>query len=333
MMIKKIYFLYGSDYSAITARIKEIKEQIANNLTVQNYVLSKLDDIELFFNQSSGFSLFRDSSVEIIDLNLRAFSQLEKRLKEFVCFIKDISAYKFIIIFLHVEKPDKVTLKKISDSELFKELKSLAVFNEFNKLMPWQTEQIKEKVITDSKKYNLIFNQKALGLYIDHIKDNLNNLEQELKTIQLYLLPDSEVNEKCINTLFYTAVNIDNFFDSILDCKPTSVLKLSSLLDKFDSPLYIIAALQNKFRQTLSVKTHLELNTNIYQISKLLGINPYKLEKDIGKIKNISSVFLINIISNLSDLELKAKTGLVSNKNVIDLLYLKFFQRDHLYSM
>ena len=65
MMIKKIYFLYGSDYSAITARIKEIKEQIANNLTVQNYVLSKLDDIELFFNQSSGFSLFRDSSARI----------------------------------------------------------------------------------------------------------------------------------------------------------------------------------------------------------------------------------------------------------------------------
>ena len=335
MIMEKIYFLYGSDYVAITEHISEIKNQISNNsdLTIENHILSKLDDIELFFNQSSSLSLFQNSSLEIIDLNLRAFNQLEKKSKEFIDFIKNLSVNKFIIIFLHIEKLDKVTAKKISDSELFKQLKSVAVFNEFNKLMPWQTEQIKEKITKASKKYDLNFNQKALDEYVDHIKDNLNDLEHELKAIQLYLLPDKGVDEQCINALFHAVVNIDDLFDSISGYQQISVSKLSSLLDKFDSPLYIIAALQNKFRQALSVKAHLESNIGIYQISRLLGINLYKLEKDISKIKNISSKFLIYIISKLSELELKAKTGLVNNKNIIDLLLvLKFSQTDHLYS-
>ena len=320
--MNKMFFLYGSDYIAITARINEIKDQIGNstNLTVENYVLSKLDDIESFFNQSSTLSLFQNSSLEIINLNLRAFNQLEKKSKEFVDFVKTLSVNKFILVFLHIERLDKATAKKISDSELFKQLKSISEFSEFNKLMPWQIEQIKEKIIKLSEKYNLKFNQQALDLYTDHIKDNLNDLECELKTIQLYLLPETSVDEKCVNALFHAGLNIDDLFEAVLGYRFLSVSKLNSLLEKFDSPLYIIAALQNKFRQALSVKAQLELNISIYQISKLLGINLYKLEKDVSKIKNISSVSLASIVSKLSELELKVKTGLVSNKKIIDLL-------------
>ena len=329
--MKKIYFLYGSDYSGIIARINEIKEKVNSNgaLTVKNHTLSKIDDVELFLSQPSSFSLFQNVLFEIVNLNLRTFNNIEKRIDDFIDFIKNQSLNKFIVIVLHIEKFDRSTVKKISDSELFKQLKSLAVLNECNKLMPWQTEQIKEKIIKTAKKYNLNFNQKALDAYVDHIKDNLNDLEYELKTIQLYLLPDNSVDERCINTLFHTVVNIDDLFDSISGYKSIFVSTLSSLLDKFDSPLYIIAALQNKFRQALSVKANLESNISIYQISKLLGINSYKLEKDISKIKNISSVFLIEIVSKLSDLELKAKTGLVSNKNIIDLLLVQCSSAAH----
>ena len=99
--MNKMFFLYGSDYIAITARIKEIKDQICNstNLTVENYVLSKLDDIDFFFNQFSSLSLFQNSSLEIINLNFRAFNQLEKKSKEFIDFIKTLSANKFILMF------------------------------------------------------------------------------------------------------------------------------------------------------------------------------------------------------------------------------------------
>ncbi len=329
MIMKKKYFIYGSDYPAIIVRINEIKDQVGSNLTVENHVLSKLDDIELFFNQSSSLSLFQNSSLEIINLNLRAFNQLEKKSKEFINFVNNLSVSRFIVIFLHIEKLDKTITKKISDSELFKQLKNIAIFEEFIRLMPWQTEQIKEKVVKSSKKHDLIFNQKALDLYVDHIKDNLNDLEYELKTIWLYLLPDKTVDEKCMNALFHAVANIDDLFDSILGYQSMHVSKLNSLLDKFDSPLYIIAALQNKFRQALSVKAQLELNIDIYQISKILGINLYKIEKDISKIKNISSALLICIISELSGLELKTKTGVISNKNIIDLLLVRSVSVSH----
>ncbi len=323
--MEKIFFIYGSDYTAITSQINEVKEQIgnSNSLTVENRVLSKLDDIELFFNQPSSLSLFQNSSLEIIDLNVRAFNHLEKQSEEFVDFIKNRSNNKFIIVILYIEKLDKATAKKISESILFKQLKTTSEFKEFNKLMPWQIDQIKEKIIKSSKNYNLNFNQEALDLYAEHIKDNLNNLEHELKTIQLYLLPNDLVNRNCINTLFKTVVNIDDLFDAVVGYRLVPVSKLNLLLDKFDSPLYIIAALQNKFRQALSVKAHMELNVGIYQISKLLGLNSYKLEKDIVKIKNVSSGFLTDIISKLSELEFKTKTGFVSDKHIIDLLLIQ----------
>ena len=320
--MKKIYFLYGSDCEALTARINELKDQIkiSGDLTVENYVLSKLDEVELFFNQSLSLSLFQNISLEIVEINLRAFNQLEKRVEEFTSFIQNLSTNKFVFLVLHMEKLDKTTAKKISDSELFNSLKNIAVLEEFAKVMPWQTEQIKEKIMKTSMKYNLTFSNKALELYFNHIKDNLNNFDSELKSISLYLMPKNYVDEKCINSFFNTSLNIDDLFNAIISCKSISILNLKSLLDKIDSPLYVIAALQNKFRQILLVKTFLNLNIGIYQISKQLEINLYKLEKDIGKIKTISSETLINILSKLSELELKTKMGLVSSKNLLDLI-------------
>ena len=323
IIMEKIYFLYGSDYPAIMAYICELKKQCGANLKVENHVLTKLDDIDSFLNQPSSLSLFQNSFLEIIELNLRAFNHLEKKSNEFIDFLKNHSLSRNIILFLHIEKLDKTTAKKISELEVLKQLKNIAVFDEFNKLMPWQIEQIKEKIIKSSKKYNLDFSHEALNLYVDHIKESLNNLEQELKTIYLYLLPNIHVDEGCINALFNTELNIDDLFDAIMGYCSISISKSNSLLDKFDSPLYIIAALQNKFRQALTIKAHLEMNINIYQISKLLGINSYKLEKDINKLKNISSGSLVDIISKLSDLELKVKTGIITNKNIIDLLLLQ----------
>ena len=323
--MEKIYFLYGSDYGAISARINEIKEHIGNssNLTVEDHTLSKLDDIELFLNQPSNLSLFQNSVLLIVDIKLRAFNQLEKKSKEFVDFINNHSSNKFVLMFLCVEKPDKTTMKKISSSLLFKQLKDISLFEEFHKLMPWQVEQIKEKIIQTAKKHNLNFNSDTLDLYADHIKESLSDLEQELKTLSLYLLPNNQVDVKCINDLFNMSLNIDDLFNAIVCFNKPSLLKLSSLLDKVDSPLYVIAALQNKFRQALSVKTHMELNIGIYQISKLLGINSYKLEKEIIKYKNISAKQIFDIVLKLSELELGVKTGVVSNKNLIDLLSIK----------
>ncbi len=323
--MKKVYFLCGSDYLSIQDRIDEIKTQVGGcgNLSVVKCTLSKLDEVESYFCEPSTLSLFQNTLFEIVSINLRTFNNLEKRVDEFVNFIKERSLSRFVVVLLHMEKFDKTTSKKVYDSELFKELKNIAVFEEFNKLMPWQLEQIKERVVKVAKKYNLTFNQAALNLYVEHIKENLNNLEIELRSLQLFLIPDTLVNEKCIGDLFYSDLNIDDLFEALIGLKPFSVLGLNRIIDKFDSPLYIIAALQNKLRQLLAAKVYQSSNIGIYQTSKLLGVNSYKLEKDISKASNVSSELLSNLVLQLSDIELKIKKGLVGNKDIIDLILLR----------
>src|SRR3989338_30447 len=126
--MRKIYFLYGSDYSAIESRINELKEQINSSaaLAVKKHLLSNLEEVELFLNKSFNLSLFGDSSLEIIKVNLRVFNQLEKRADEFVDFLQPFSSDKYLIVSLPLEKTDKNTKDKISSSVLLKKLKDIA---------------------------------------------------------------------------------------------------------------------------------------------------------------------------------------------------------------
>lgn len=326
--MKKIYFLYGSDCSAIDIRVNELKNQTGNaGKALKLHILSNLEEVELLLNQSFNLNLFGNSLLEIIKINLKIFNHLEKKLDKFIDFLKSFSSDKLVIISLNIEKTDKYTKEKISASVLLKQLKDIAVLEEFNKLMPWQGVQIKEKIIKSSQKYNLKFDDKALNLYGEHVKENLNDLELELKIIQLYLLPDNLVSKKCVADLFSPDINIDDLYEAIIFNKPNSLLYSSVLLQKYDSSLYIIAALQNKFRQALSIKSKLNPNISIYQLSQILGINSYKLEKDIEKLKNISTEFLIFCISKLSDIELKVKTGFINNKHLTDLISIQCAQK------
>ena len=59
------------------------------------------------------------------------------------------------------------------------------------------------------------------------------------------------------------------------------------------------------------------------QISKELGLNYYMLEKEFNLLKQVSVLYLKQVIKALSDIEYKLKTGIVRENEVLDLLVLK----------
>ncbi len=317
-----MFFLYGSDYLVLKSRVEELKTELGNSsgLTIRNFTLQKSDDVDSFLNQPTNLSLFSESFFDVIEINSRAFNQLEKETEHFINILNTRSLSSHSVVVFYVDKLDKSLAKKNSDNVLFKQLKNISVFEEYYKLMPWNTEQIKERVIKYSKKYNLKFDSESLNLYVEHIKENLENLDSELKSIQLYLLPNNVIDKKCIFDLLEADVNIDDLYNSLLFNKPAYFSKLHLMLAKYNSSLYILAVLQNKFRQALSVISSLSLNISIYQISKTFGINLYKLEKDINKLRSISPVHIYKIIEKLSVLELKLKTGFITEKRILDLI-------------
>lgn len=320
--MQKIYLFYGDDLNSISNRIKDIAGN--QDITLEKIELNKKEDLEKLFNTGSNLPLFLNMSLTQVYLNSKLLKIIEEDETNFISFIKNTSQYKTVIVVVYFEKFNKTVKDQIVESKFLKTLKKdlVLVEEEHAKLKSWQREQIKAKVNHFAHKYNLKFEPRALELFLECLKDKLDNLEKEIQKLYTYILPNGIVSEQTIKDLYMSTSSLDDLYKLLISSKKLSVNKIIIQLDKLKSPLYLIAALQNKIRQALLIKAYLESNNNLYKISKLTGIHSYQLEKNIAQLKDVSSDHLMKTLSKLSNLEYKTKTGLVSDKNVLNLLVL-----------
>lgn len=319
----KIYLLYGDDKNLILERIGEITKQLSethkNNFKKEKTDLINLEDIELFYSQGSNMSLFPENTILELYCSPKCFKQIEKEHLNFIDLLERISAYKTVILIFYFEKYDKIIKKQILGSEIFQKLKTESHHEECVKLKYWQINEIKEKIKTISLKSNIKFEENALDMFVDCFKEQQDLIPCEINKLQTYLLPDNAVTESVLENLYLNNISIDELYRSVINSELNSVFTFLEQLTKSKSPLYLIASLQAKLRQALQIKTYLESNINIYQISKLTGINSYRLEKEKPELNKISVSTLRKILNCLSNVEFKVKTGVVSPDNALDL--------------
>lgn len=316
--MKKIYFIIGDDFNSITERVNEISIEL-NNPTVEKIELKELEDLEQFYLHETNLQLFPVNIISQINLSNRCLKYLEKEASRFISFLNTLSIIKTIIIFFYTDKMDKNIKKQILESPLISSFGEQIIKEQYFKLKPWQTDQIKSLVNKLANKYNLRFDDKALNLFIDCFKEKLDYLPQELQKLQIYLLPDNFISHELVNKMYYASVNIDNLYTSIINQDKSSVKSLADELHKYQTPVYLLASLQFKFRQALQIKICSEHIKNINQISKLVGIHSYIVQNELNNLKNITSKKLKEILYILSNIEYKTKSGIIKNENSLDL--------------
>lgn len=324
VMMKKIYFLFGDDDFLILDRVKEITSQLntvqSNSLKIEKLELHNIENIDSLYAQGSNMSLFPENLVLIIEINTKLFKHIDKEYTDFVNLISSISVYKTVLLVFSLEKFDKALIKLIKESGFYKKLSTIAVVQEFFKLKYWQVSEIKERVKLLAKNNDIQFEENALSLFVECFKEQLEYVSSELQKLKTCILPQKLVTVRLVEELYFNGFNIDDLYSFILYSKQDSVFSLSDQLLKLKSPIYLIASLQNKFRQALQIKSLLELNTPVYQISKTTGINSYKIEKLKSELKNISLKRIQNILEVLSDIEFKTKIGVVAPQNAMDMI-------------
>ena len=327
--MSKTHLFYGNDLNSILERVKEITKSISDlnngHVNIEKIKLDKAEDIEFFINQGSNLSLFLQNSLLEIYLNVKKVKFDEKLISNFVNFIKDVSIHKTVVFVLYLEKYEKTTQKALLESTLFKALKNIAIVEEHLRLRFWQKEQIKNKVIKLANNYNLKFENDSLDLFVDCFKEDVDNISKELEKIQVYILPENKINEKIINNLYLSACNVDDLYNALITKQSDTVVSLLAELNKLKTPLYLIASLQNKLRQALEIKIYLEGGKTTQQISKSIELHPYRLEKEIKQLQNITSGELEKIIFNLSDIEFNIKSGIVRDEKALEILLINFF--------
>lgn len=313
--MKNIYFLFGNDSDQISSFINDLSVEKSSI----SYDLNLLGDLSVMYDNESTLQLFNPDKTLKLFLTLKLFKSLEKDHSELVSFLEKTSQLRTIIIVLSSEKMDK---KQPINSSLFDELKKISNCHEFTRLRYWQKDQITSRILELVKKYNLQFQKDALELFVEILKDNVHLAEQELKSIQIYLMPENIITKDTLNKFYDLSVNIDDLCNYLINNKQLNLVAINEKLHDLGAPLYLIAALQGKLRTMLQIKSYVESGMQISQIAKTLGMHPYRLEKELFNVKKITIEYLKDLISYLSKLEFNLKTGFIREENISDMLAL-----------
>ncbi|MBI3589919.1 MAG: hypothetical protein HY094_00900 [Candidatus Melainabacteria bacterium] len=324
--MNKIYILYGNNSLCISDRIKEILKELSSNDTrnvfVQRHKLSAAEDLDFLFNSCANLLLFTDDCLLQIDTSIKFLQTANKNSPQLTNFIKSFANYKTIVFVVNVERVDKNTKKQIYDLSVLKELSGSAQIEEFVKLKAWQINDIKAYISQLLKNYDLKFENNALNLFADYVKDDIENLNSELGKLQTYLLPENLVTVNTVKDLYFVSFKIEDLYKSIIQRDYLSSVSFMNQISKSFNSLYLIAVLQNKLRQALKIKSFSDISLNPFQISKLTGINSYFVEKEIISLKKTSSDCLKRIILNISQIELKIKSGVIKESNSLEMILL-----------
>ena len=322
--MQKLYILYGDNKNEIFNRILLIKDELSalGQLKVEKYHLAKLDDIEKFLKQDISLSLFPENMLYIVDINHKALKYIEKNIKDFISVVKQFLETKNIILSVGFDKLDREIKNNFLKSSLYSNLSEVSRVEEYVALKPWQTEQIKQKILSVASKYNLAFDRSALDFFVDIFKDNAGVLDQELKKLQIFLMPNNTVTEQLLRDLYFENSNIEDLFNALISKKTKGIsFMLEQLLNNYPF-LYLIAALQNKFRSALKMLLCIKQGMHSDQIAKSLGIHPYRVKKELMMLNDVSVDYMNKIVKQLSDIEYKVKSGLMLDRHALNILVL-----------
>lgn len=324
-MRNKLYFLYGNDFNAISNRvgnlIGEVKQDNKNQ-EIKSYQITSSEDFDLFLERESSLNLFSTYICLKVDVNSKGLKAIEKEINRFISVIDYALESKCVIITLRVEKFDKKSKDNLQKSEFYQAIRKSATIEEYILLRHWQENEIKEKIKNCGTKYKLKFTNDALELLVNAYKNDTSAIDRELSRVALYLMPKKDVTKEVVEEFYYSSLNVDDIYNSLISGKCVEFSKLEEDLSSIESPLYLIAVLQAKLREAMHLKVYLENKYLVADIARKIGMHPYRVRLESSKLKSVSVEYLQTLILNLSEIEFKLKNGKISDDVVKDLIFM-----------
>ena len=199
------------------------------------------------------------------------------------------------------------------------------IVKELNKFKVIKCDKLKpnelNKFIKDyCKNNNYKINEDAVNLMIERLNDNLYIISSELD--KMFLYKDDNVITKDDVFLVTSRVINTNIFDLINAIVEKNIDKALFVYDDLllinEEEIKLIVTLANQFRLIYQVKSMFKSGYSELDISKSLGVHPYRIKLASGV--NISMDDVLKILRRLALLDENIKTGKVDKKEA----FLKF---------
>ena len=307
--MNKVYLIYGEEDYFINKEIDKIKKEYID-YEVVNYDMT-LNNISDALEDALMGSLFSSNKLIICTNSF------------FLTGTKCDIDHKIddLLKYLTIESDNILVLSVNSDTldnrkKIVKELNKHKVIK-CDKLKPNELN----KFIKDyCKEYGYKINEDAVSLMLERLNDNLYIITSELDKMFLYK-EDNVITKSDVSLVTSRVINT-NIFDLINAIVEKNIDESLFVYDDLmlinEEEIKLIVTLANQFRLIYQVKSMFKSGYSELDISKSLGVHPYRIKLANGV--NASMDNVLKILRSLALLDENIKTGKVDKRDA----FLKF---------
>lgn len=314
MVLKPVYYIYGTDDYLVAEAVEEIKsEALKGGMESMNYQV--FDGKGLIASSviaaASTLPAFSDRRVVVVR-GADAIKAAEG--KELIGYIEDPSE-STCLIFVGGPKADRSSafIKSLSEGGFLKACNRLPE----RELSVW----IKKEAARQGKKIT----DGAVARLIAIAGNNLREIKNELDKIILFALDKPEVEASDVE-------------DAGLDCREETIFGLSDaigardlktalkILDKVsgEEPIKVLGAVSRQIRVLLNIKAMTRKKVEGRKMPQLIGVPPFALDKYLKSSRRFTEKELKDAVRKLAEADKDLKTGrkpqtVVLSKLIIDL--------------
>ncbi len=305
-----IYLLYGNKSFSIKQELQNIEKDF-DEINISKFDLEN-DLIKDVIDDCQTLSMFSNKKLVICE-NANMFTGSTSKDSEFIEeYLKEINPDTTLIFIINNEKLDE--RKKIT--KLVKKIGTVKSFNENINSYNFIKEAFKDYQIDNN----------AINLFIERVGENLDIINNEIEKIKIYKDNDKVITKEDILNLTTKTANIDIF--KLIDCIVTNnknkALEIYyDMLKLNEEPIKIIIMLANQFRIMYQSKQLLKKGLSEKDIAGTLKIHPYRVKLAIQNSRQYDSNILLQYISELADMDINIKSGLIDKNIALELFILK----------
>lgn len=311
-----IYILYGTEELLIDKYIENlIQEKNIDNIIKYNLEETLIDNI---IEDASYMDLFGNDKIIIVNDSSFLSSTGSLETDELEKYLNNPNDKTILIFIVNSEKLDE-------RKKLVKFLKnnSNVRIEEFNKLEGFNLEKyIKDSFETDD--YNIDLN--CIKTIVSLLNGEFKFIDNEIKKLKLFKLDEKTINIKDVESVV-TRLPEDNIFklvDAVAENDKERMFSIyKDLIDNNEEPIKLIVMLANHFRLLYQVKILLSEGLKQYEIASELGIHPYRVKLSMEKANKYEDETLLNILSNLADIDYEIKSGLTDKNRALEMFFLE----------
>lgn len=305
-----IYVFCGNEISIIKEKINSLIKE----LDIKNIIKYDNDDIEIedILNELNYIDLFNEKKIIIV--NNWSFKSLKEKDEKLLLKYIDNMSDNVLILKCKDDMLDnrKHIIKVLREKCAVEEIKTM----DYKALHEYVTKIFKDNKI--SATYKQV--QRILNLTDSNVDITLN----EVNKVILYLNGKNELTDEVIDKV----VSINNEKEMFRLSNAVMEKDTGAMFDSYKiilssgvDSVVIMDFLSKQFRTLFQVKNLIN-KTNIDDIARKLGVNPYVIKKMSEYANNFKNDEIIDIIYKLSDMDIDVKINSLDKNKLLEMFFL-----------